>query len=258
MIGKFSTDEDTEKLQKESVNQNTKAMALLLTTLTTPIYRMIIHTSKFVNLDWPTDLAWDVMKQLQTKYKPEDTISAVEFISRLKRLKIKESDHSDLLFDELAEIYITYGYQLDSTRQHSEIMVKSPKKYMDTLAYMKSLMIITKEALTLDHLQHALNKFWRIDHADDSESEDENEDEKTDILATGVGSIAGDKKKEITCFMCGISRKNYGNRNNIINGNKFNGKCHNCGKTRHRKADCWTLNERPGQDIAVEMKLHMQ
>ena len=198
MIGKFSTDKDTEKLEKESVNRNTKAMALLIMTLTTPTCRVIIHTSKMANLDWPTGLAWDVMKRLKTKYKPDDTISAVELNSRLNRLKIKESDHPDLLFDKLAEINIAYGYQLDAARQISEIMAKAPKKYTNTLAYTESLMTVTKEVLTLDHLQNALNKFWRIEHGDDSDSEDEDEDEKNEIVATGVGSATSYKKKEIT------------------------------------------------------------
>ena len=62
MIGNFSTDKDIEKLEKESVNRNTKAMALLIMTLTTPTCRVIIHTSKIANLDWPTGLAWDVIE----------------------------------------------------------------------------------------------------------------------------------------------------------------------------------------------------
>ena len=127
------------------------------------------------NLDWPTDLAWDVMKRLKAKYKLDDTISAVELNARLNRLKIKGSDHPDILLDRLAEINIAYGYQLDSARHISEIMVKSPKKYTNTLAYTKSIIVVTNEALTLDHLQHALNKCCRIEHGDDSESEDEDE-----------------------------------------------------------------------------------
>ena len=203
MIVKFSTDKDIEKLQKESVVRNTKAMALLIMTLTTPTCRVIIHTSKMANLDWPTGLAWDVMKRLQAKYKPDDTISAVELNSRLNRLKIKENDHPDVLFDKLAEINIAYGYQLDPARQISEIMAKAPKKYTNTLAYTESLMEITKETLTLDHLQNALNKFWRIEHGDDSDSEDEDEDEKTEIAAAAVGSRVENKNKSITCFKCG-------------------------------------------------------
>ena len=71
------------------------------------------------NNDWPTGLAWDVMQRLRRKFKPDDTISVVEINSRLSKLKIKASDHPDLLFDKLAEINIAYGYQLDESRQIS-------------------------------------------------------------------------------------------------------------------------------------------
>ena len=201
-MGIFSTGDATEILQKESIIRITKAMSLLIMTLTTPTCRVIIHTSKTANLDWSTGLTWDIMTRLKGKYKPDDTVSAVELNSRLNRLKIKESDHPDLLFDRLAEINIVYGYQLDSVRQISEIMEKAPKKYTNTLAYTENLTTVTNEALTLDYLQHTLNKFCRIEHGDDSDREDEDEDEKNDIVATGVGLAIDDKKNEITYFKC--------------------------------------------------------
>ena len=68
------------------------------------------------NNNWPTGLAWDVMEMFKKKFKPDDTISAVVLNSRLSKLKIKASDHPDLLFDKLVEINIAYGYQLDKLR----------------------------------------------------------------------------------------------------------------------------------------------
>ena len=97
------------------------------------------------------------MERLKKKFKLDDTMSAVELNSRLSELKIKARDHPDLLFDKLAEIYIAYGYQLDELRQISEIMAKSPKVYTDTLLTEKGVVEMSKENLTLDHLQNALN-----------------------------------------------------------------------------------------------------
>ena len=116
MKGKFSTNASTAKLEKEAVLRNTKAMALLTMTLATPTCRVIIHSSKMANNDWPTGLAYDVMERLKKKFKPDDTISVVKLNSRLSKLKIKASDHPDLLFDKLVETNIAYGYQLDESR----------------------------------------------------------------------------------------------------------------------------------------------
>ena len=43
----------------------------------------------------------------------------------------------------------------------------------------------------------------RIEHVDDSDSENGDEDEKTEIAAAAVGSQVENKKKSITCFKCG-------------------------------------------------------
>ena len=91
-------------------------MSLLAMTLATPTCRVIFHSSKMGNNNWPIGLAWDARKRLKKEFKPDDTISAVELNSRLSKLKIKASDHPDLLFDKLAEINIAYGYQLDESR----------------------------------------------------------------------------------------------------------------------------------------------
>ena len=92
------------------------------------------------------------MCRLQKKYNPDDTISAVELNVKLGKLRIMETDHPDLFFDKLAETNIAYGYQLDKARQISEIMAKSPKIYTNTLAYTGSLVVVSNEVLTLDHL----------------------------------------------------------------------------------------------------------
>ena len=122
------------------------------------------------------------------KFKLDDTISAMELNSKLGKLKIIASDYPDLLFDKLAEINIAYGYRLDESRQISEIMAKSPKMYTDTLLTEKIVVEMRKEKLILDHLQNALNQYWRVEYRDyfDSESGDEIGSEKDEIVAAVV------------------------------------------------------------------------
>ena len=57
MTGKFSKGTNIKKLEKEVVGRNTKTMALPVMTLTTSTCKVLVHTSKMSNLDWPTGLA---------------------------------------------------------------------------------------------------------------------------------------------------------------------------------------------------------
>ena len=121
---------------------------------------------------------------------------------------------------------------------------------------------MSKEILTLDHLQNALNQYWRIEHGDDSDSGSDDEDgsEKAEVLAAVVEAGKDDYKKNIECFKCGKMghyardcRSGEGNSNNRNKGTgrgygrnsgggrgngKFTGKCHKCGKTGHKKENC--------------------
>ena len=155
------------------------------------------------NLGWPTGLAWDVMFRLQKEYKPGNMISAVELNARLGKLRIKETDHPDLLFDILAEIKLAYRYQLDEARQISVIMAKFSKIYTNILAYTERLVAVSKEVLTLDHLQSVLNKFWRIEYGDgsDCDSESEDGDEKAKIMSALI-DIGNYDKRSKECFNC--------------------------------------------------------
>ena len=51
ITGKFADDKNIEKLDKEIIDRNTKAIALLVVALTTSTCRVLVHTSKVSNLD---------------------------------------------------------------------------------------------------------------------------------------------------------------------------------------------------------------
>ena len=67
-------------------------------------------------------------------------------------------------------------------------MAKAPKIYTNTSAYIECIFVISKEVLTLGHLQPALNKFWKIKHGydSDSDSDDEDRDEKAELMAASI------------------------------------------------------------------------
>lgn len=68
----------------------------------------------------------------------------VELNARLSRVKLKDSDHSDILFDKLAEVNIAYSCQLDETRYISIIMAVTPKHYTNTLPNTEGIVEVKK------------------------------------------------------------------------------------------------------------------
>ena len=77
--------------------------------------------------------------------------------------------------------------------------------YTYVLLTEKIVVEMSKETLTLDHLQNDLNQYWKIEHGDDSDSESDDEDgeEKVEVLAAVVEAGKEDYKKNIECFKCG-------------------------------------------------------
>ena len=140
-----------------------------------------------------------MIERLKKKYKPNDEISAVELNTRLSRLKISTSSYPDKLFDKLAEINVAYGFNLGEDRQMAEVMAKAPKLYTTTLASETRLCEAMKIPLTLDRLQSAMTRFWRIEHGDSDNESGSDTEEEGEIVATVL-----DREKR-KCFKCGKS-----------------------------------------------------
>ena len=84
-------------------------------------------------------------------------------------------------------------------------MVKAPKIYTNALVYIENLVVVMEEPLILDHLYCTLNRYWRIDHRNDSDSDDDNDDtiEKDESIVVGVGISIQDRKQSANCFKRG-------------------------------------------------------
>ena len=154
-------------------------------------------------------------------------------------------------------------------------MTKSPKIYSYTLLTEKRVVEMSKSTLTLDHIQNDLNQYLRVEHGDDSDSELDDEDglEKAEVLAATVKYGREEYRRSKECFKCGElghyareyqtrDRKNNSKNGNRKNGGKdrgygrnsgggrgnrqFIGKYHDCGKTSHKKENCWSTNSEIG------------
>ena len=234
----LSSDTDKKKLEEKEIAKNTLAMSYLTMALTNATCQVMIHKSKIDNAKYrDIGLAWVVMQKLRKKYKPTDKITEVELANRLNEVKMADDDEPEVLFNALAEINIAFDFKLTEERQMCEVMAKAPKAYTQTLATEETMFEKLGKTMTLDDMQIAMEKFYRVLNAGQSEDYDIESDE---LMAMNI-----DKAKafrEALCFNCGKKGHKANvcpNKNSNAGGGKFKGKCNVCGKIGHKKAQCF-------------------
>ena len=79
-----------------------------------------------MDADWPSRLAWKIVKALFAKFKPEDTMSRVELRSQLNQVGIKEQEDPDNLFEQLAKIENSYNTAAVKVASENLIAAASP------------------------------------------------------------------------------------------------------------------------------------
>ena len=239
--GALDSDANVKKLHEMEIVKNTLAMLYLTMVLTSVTCQVMIHKSKIEDKKYrDIGLAWVVMQKLKKKYKPKDKITEVELAAKLKEVKMAEDDEPEVLFNELAKINIEFEFKLTDERQMCEVMAKAPKSYTQTLATEETMFEKLGRTMTLDDMQTAMEKYYRVLHAGDNADED---NESNELMAVNVDRAKA--FREELCFMCGkkghkanvCPNKTDGNNGN--SGGRFKGKCNFCGKKGHKKAQCF-------------------
>jgi hypothetical protein len=87
--------------------------------------------SKAGDLNWSDGLACNVVESLLTKYRPTDTISAVEYEQSLEDFKLKKGQDPTELFNHFVEVNTQYGVNKPDERKLIAIALKKlPEKYV--------------------------------------------------------------------------------------------------------------------------------
>lgn len=223
---------DADKKALAAVKRNRKAVVNLTMAMSTTKSMAVVYDAK--TPDWPSGLAWKIMKALKAKYMPMDMMTEVELRTQLNKVHMtKNSDPKDL-FEKLASIrnrYVKPGKTIAESELIAVVMAAAPEKY-------KSLLISTQALkgthVTIDDLEVAMTQHYR---------------------SSNHGKDGGDEIALISCFSCGeeghkshqcTKKKGHKNTKGKSNGKsagRFTGKCNECGTIGHKAADCWEKSE---------------
>jgi hypothetical protein len=95
------------KKQARSKNENAKAVAYYTLEFKSARLRAMINKAK--TYEWPGGEAWMINAALVKKYRPDDTVAAAEARRRLNDVSMKRYDDPAILFEQLAEIGVSYA-----------------------------------------------------------------------------------------------------------------------------------------------------
>ena len=102
MIDLSTTDEKTQKAKEK----NATAMSLFVLTFESPKLLNMVEASN--SLDWLGGLVCDLVKRLEKKFKPGDTIAITEMTMKLMVLKLKKGEYPNKLEDNITAIKNKY------------------------------------------------------------------------------------------------------------------------------------------------------
>ena len=111
--------------------------------------------------EWPSRLAWKVVKELMIKYKPNDNMARVEVRMMLNKVSMKNDDNPSVLFKQISQIQNQFGMVAHTIEDRDFIPAATaavPNKYQCIVAAEQQ---IRGGELMLNHLEDAMQQFYQ-------------------------------------------------------------------------------------------------
>jgi len=236
---------DERKDAEKALAMNRKAVAML--TLSLDANKLLTIVEKGKTAEYPDGRADLIWEELHKKYQPKDGLSRVEMLQKLFDMEWGESKDPNEVFDGVLELESQYakpGKEMSEDLKMAALINKAPKMYYSAIVAEEQA---KGDAMTLDDVQKAVDKMWRLIKKD-SDGDDE--------------SIEGPARKELglaavpfhgKCYYC--QEKGHVKREcpKLLEAKKFRfaGRCGKCGGRGHKEADCSSVEVETG-NVAVD------
>ena len=224
--------------------RNLDAMTYLTMAFTTESNMTMIMRAQ--TIEWPSGLAWKVVKELLEKYKPNDNMARVEARMMLNNVSMKSDDDPSVLFEQISQIQNRFGMAARTIEDGDLIataLAAAPSEYKSLLTTEQR---IKGDALKLSDLEDAMRQLYRQNNLERGDKGNEKTSDEAEEIALGAfdGVCFLCQKKGHKSFVCPTKRQNNGaNTTGLENRPRFTGACFNCGKQGHRSNDCWEKEE---------------
>ena len=148
---------------------------------------------------WPSGLAHLVVAALYKKYQPQDIITRVEMRQKLNGVRMKRGQDPSTLFEQISAIENRYNTSARKIDEEDLIAVVLDSAPVEYQGLLTAEERLKGTTLALSDLETVMEQYWR--------------------QTTSARTKNGDDDSEFSLTA-------------------FTGKCFNCGKTGHKKAEC--------------------
>ena len=106
--------------------------------------------------EWPSGLAWKVVKELMIKYKPNDNMGRVEARMMLNKVRMKDDDDPSILFEQISQIQNQFGMVVRTIEDGNLIAAAIAAVLNEYRSIVAAQQQIHGGELTLNHLEDAM------------------------------------------------------------------------------------------------------
>lgn len=161
-VGANETKANEEARKRNSLAMCSFTMAFQTESLLTMVYKAQTN-------NWPSGLAYLVVKALFKKYRPDDLMAEVELEAMLSEVGMSGKTDPSVMFEQIENIRNRFrktSVSISEARLMAAVIAGVPMEYRSVISSTQQVM---KGKLTMESLEEALCDHWRVSYCVESE-----------------------------------------------------------------------------------------